>query len=115
MSNVNDLIFSSCQITNHNSFETCESREPEANLILRFHVTHVYISLHLKPNQQITNYQLVVTAIQGLIDAADEQLNVRDVRGARIETETETETEIETEIETDSNKVSAVKWARSNR
>ncbi|XP_017960815.1 uncharacterized protein LOC108654196 isoform X8 [Drosophila navojoa] len=38
----------------------------------------------------------------GLIDAADEQLNVRDVQGARIETETETETEIETE--TDLNK-----------
>ncbi|XP_017960817.1 uncharacterized protein LOC108654196 isoform X9 [Drosophila navojoa] len=36
------------------------------------------------------------------LDAADEQLNVRDVQGARIETETETETEIETE--TDLNK-----------
>ncbi|XP_017960826.1 resistance to inhibitors of cholinesterase protein 3 isoform X20 [Drosophila navojoa] len=47
-------------------------------------------------------HQTIVTAIQGLIDAADEQLNVRDVQGARIETETETETEIETE--TDLNK-----------
>ncbi|XP_064543133.1 resistance to inhibitors of cholinesterase protein 3 isoform X21 [Drosophila montana] len=35
--------------------------------------------------------KLVVTAIQGLIDAADEQLNGRDVHGARSETETETD------------------------
>ncbi|KRG05237.1 uncharacterized protein LOC6580655 isoform X10 [Drosophila mojavensis] len=34
----------------------------------------------------------------GLIDAADEQLNMRDVRGARIETETETEIETETDL-----------------
>ncbi|KRG05236.1 uncharacterized protein Dmoj_GI21070, isoform U [Drosophila mojavensis] len=33
-----------------------------------------------------------------LIDAADEQLNMRDVRGARIETETETEIETETDL-----------------
>ncbi|XP_017960825.1 resistance to inhibitors of cholinesterase protein 3 isoform X19 [Drosophila navojoa] len=52
--------------------------------------------------EDLNGTKLVVTAIQGLIDAADEQLNVRDVQGARIETETETETEIETE--TDLNK-----------
>lgn len=46
--------------------------------------------------------RLVVTAIQGLIDAADEQLNVRDVHKSRIDTD------IETETETDLNKVSAV-------
>ncbi|XP_032292082.1 resistance to inhibitors of cholinesterase protein 3 isoform X17 [Drosophila virilis] len=38
--------------------------------------------------------KLVVTAIQGLIDAADEQLNGRDVHGARSETETETESDL---------------------
>ncbi|KRG05235.1 resistance to inhibitors of cholinesterase protein 3 isoform X14 [Drosophila mojavensis] len=43
-------------------------------------------------------HQTIVTAIQGLIDAADEQLNMRDVRGARIETETETEIETETDL-----------------
>ncbi|KRG05242.1 uncharacterized protein LOC6580655 isoform X11 [Drosophila mojavensis] len=32
------------------------------------------------------------------LDAADEQLNMRDVRGARIETETETEIETETDL-----------------
>ncbi|XP_032590223.1 resistance to inhibitors of cholinesterase protein 3 isoform X15 [Drosophila grimshawi] len=42
--------------------------------------------------------KLVVTAIQGLIDAADEQLNVRDVKGARSATETETETDTETDL-----------------
>ncbi|XP_064543122.1 uncharacterized protein RIC-3 isoform X11 [Drosophila montana] len=36
-------------------------------------------------------HQTIVTAIQGLIDAADEQLNGRDVHGARSETETETD------------------------
>lgn len=41
----------------------------------------------------------VVTAIQGLIDAADEQLNVRDVQRSRNETDTETDNE------TDLNKV----------
>ncbi|XP_030573295.1 resistance to inhibitors of cholinesterase protein 3 isoform X14 [Drosophila novamexicana] len=38
--------------------------------------------------------KLVVTAIQGLIDAADEQLNGRDVHGARSETETESESDL---------------------
>ncbi|XP_034104672.1 uncharacterized protein LOC117568278 isoform X9 [Drosophila albomicans] len=46
--------------------------------------------------------KLVVTAIQGLIDAADEQLNVRDVHNSRIETDTDIETE--TEKQTDLNK-----------
>ncbi|XP_017838845.1 uncharacterized protein LOC108597046 isoform X11 [Drosophila busckii] len=36
-------------------------------------------------------HQTIVTAIQGLIDAADEQLNVRDVHRARSDTETETD------------------------
>ncbi|XP_032292076.1 uncharacterized protein RIC-3 isoform X7 [Drosophila virilis] len=39
-------------------------------------------------------HQTIVTAIQGLIDAADEQLNGRDVHGARSETETETESDL---------------------
>ncbi|KRG05222.1 resistance to inhibitors of cholinesterase protein 3 isoform X17 [Drosophila mojavensis] len=48
--------------------------------------------------EDLNGTKLVVTAIQGLIDAADEQLNMRDVRGARIETETETEIETETDL-----------------
>ncbi|XP_034104671.1 resistance to inhibitors of cholinesterase protein 3 isoform X8 [Drosophila albomicans] len=47
-------------------------------------------------------HQTIVTAIQGLIDAADEQLNVRDVHNSRIETDTDIETE--TEKQTDLNK-----------
>ncbi|XP_017838840.1 uncharacterized protein LOC108597046 isoform X7 [Drosophila busckii] len=41
--------------------------------------------------EDLTGSKLVVTAIQGLIDAADEQLNVRDVHRARSDTETETD------------------------
>lgn len=36
----------------------------------------------------------VVTAIQGLIDAADEQLNVREVQRSRNDTETDNETDL---------------------
>ncbi|XP_034476987.1 resistance to inhibitors of cholinesterase protein 3 isoform X11 [Drosophila innubila] len=47
--------------------------------------------------------KLVVTAIQGLIDAADEQLNVRDVHKSRIDTDTDIETETDLNKQHDNN------------
>ncbi|KAM8712419.1 hypothetical protein ACLKA7_012866 [Drosophila subpalustris] len=48
--------------------------------------------------KSIDRTNIFVTAIQGLIDAADEQLNVRDVHKSRIETDTDIETETETDL-----------------